>query len=486
MGVLRKLAGQSAIYGLSSVVPRLLNYFLVSLHSRVFNEGEYGVITELYAYVAVLLIFLTFGLETGFFRFAGKKETPQKGNQVFSTIFYFLGFTSLAFFGLGWLFLHPIASALNYSGNESLLLMMFAILAIDAWSAPLFNRLRWQERPKVYSGIKIISVLVNIGFNFLFLLAYPYLGWYDPAFGVGYVLLSNLLGSGVAWLLAFAMCGSLPKRFSRKILTPILAFSFPLLLSGLAGTTNEFMDRIFIKWLTPAADPMSELGIYGANGKIAVLLVLCVQMFKFAAEPFFFSSADEKNDPRVYAMVTKYFWYFTLLVLVAIMFYLPLFQFFIGKSFRTGLDVIPILLVANLLYGLFFNVSFWYKLQKRTWYGVFFTVTGAAVTLGVNLLLTPLLSYYGAAFARVASYLVMCVLCVLIGRKYFPVPYEYGKLFLSLLLSLLWVGAGILLSEMHWVVMLGGRSLLLLLLVYLLMRLEHISPRSLLKLWKRK
>ena len=364
--------------------------------------------------------------------------------------------------------------------------MMFAILAIDAWSAPLFNRLRWQERPKAYSAIKILSVLVNIGFNVLFLVGYPYLGWYDPSFGVGYVLLSNLLGSGVAWLLAFFACGGLPRVFRWKILTPILAFSFPLLLSGLAGTTNEFMDRLFIKWLTPAADPMSELGIYGANGKIAVLLVLCVQMFKFAAEPFFFSSADEKNDPRVYAMVTKYFWYFTLLVLVGIMFYLPLFQFFIGRSFRTGLGVIPILLVANLLYGLFFNVSFWYKLQKRTWYGVLFTVTGAVVTLGVNLLLTPMLSYYGAAWARVASYLVMCVVCVWIGRRYFPVPYEYRKFFVSLLLGLSFLGLGSLLSDTAWWLMLGVRSLLLLLLVYLFMRLEGISPLRLVTLWRRK
>ncbi len=486
MGILRKLASQSAIYGLSSVVPRLLNYFLVSLHSRVFNEGEYGVITELYAYVAVLLILLTFGLETGFFRFAGKKESPATGDRVFSTIFYFLGATSLIFFGLGWLLLSPIADLLNYQGSESLLLMMFAILAIDAWSAPLFNRLRWQERPKAYSAIKILSVLVNIGFNVLFLVGYPYLGWYDPSFGVGYVLLSNLLGSGVAWLLAFFACGGLPRVFRWKILTPILAFSFPLLLSGLAGTTNEFMDRLFIKWLTPAADPMSELGIYGANGKIAVLLVLCVQMFKFAAEPFFFSSADEKNDPRVYAMVTKYFWYFTLLVLVGIMFYLPLFQFFIGRSFRTGLGVIPILLVANLLYGLFFNVSFWYKLQKRTWYGVLFTVTGALVTLGVNLLLTPMLSYYGAAWARVASYLVMCVVCVWIGRRYFPVPYEYRKFFVSLLLGLSFLGLGSLLSDTAWWLMLGVRSLLLLLLVYLFMRLEGISPLRLVTLWRRK
>ncbi len=486
MGILRKLASQSAIYGLSSVVPRLLNYFLVSLHSRVFTESEYGVITELYAYVAVLLILLTFGLETGFFRFAGKKETPYQGNQVFSAIFYFLGATSIGFFGLTWLLIEPIASALHYGGDEKLLLMMFGILAIDAWSAPLFNRLRWQERPKTYSMIKIVSVLVNIGLNLLFLLGYPKMGYYNQDFGVGYVLLSNLIASGVAWVLAFIASGTLPRVFRWSVLTPILAFSFPLLLSGLAGTTNEFMDRIFIKWLTPASDPMSELGIYGATGKIAVLLVLCVQMFKFAAEPFFFSRADEREDPRVYAMVTKYFWYFTLLMLVGILFYIPILQYFIGREFRTGMGVIPILLVANLLYGLFFNVSFWYKIQKRTWYGVLLTLTGAVVTLLVNLLLTPQLSYYGAAIARVASYLVMCILCIWIGKRYFPVPYEYRKFFFSLLFSCFILGLGYLLSSFHWLVMLGGRSLLLLLLVYLLMHLERISPRQLLHSWKRK
>ena len=486
MGILRKLASQSAIYGLSSVVPRLLNYFLVSLHSRVFTESQYGVITELYAYVAVLLILLTFGLETGFFRFAGKKETPKQGNQVFSTIFYFLGATSIGFFGLTWLFIEPIASALHYGGDEKLLLMMFGILAIDAWSAPLFNRLRWQERPKTYSAIKIISVVVNIGLNLLFLLVYPQMGYYNQDFGVGYVLLSNLIASGVAWGLAFIASGTLPRVFRWSLLTPILAFSFPLLLSGLAGTTNEFMDRLFIKWLTPASDPMSELGIYGATGKIAVLLVLCVQMFKFAAEPFFFSRADEREYPKVYAMVTKYFWYFTLLVFVGILFYIPILQYFIGREFRTGIGVIPILLVANLLYGLFFNVSFWYKIQKRTWYGVLLTLTGAVVTLLVNLLLTPQLSYYGAAIARVASYLVMCILCIWIGKRYFPVPYEYRKFFFSLLFSCSILGLGYLLSSFHWLVMLGGRSLLLLLLVYLLMHLERISPRQLLHSWKRK
>lgn len=486
MGVLRKLATQSAIYGLSSVVPRLLNYFLVSLHSRVMNEGEYGILTELYAYVAILLIFLTFGLETGYFRFAGKKQNQEQGNRVFGTLFYFLGFTSILFFTSCYLFITPIASVLNYSGNEDLLLLIFGILAIDAWGATLFNRLRWEERAKIFSGIKIISVIVNIGLNLLFLVLFPKLGLYNHSFTVGYVLLGNLISSALAWILAFIACKGVPLYFSKKILLPILAFSFPLLLSGLAGTTNEFMDRVFIKWLTPSPHPMNELGIYGANAKIAILLVLFVQMFKFAAEPYFFSTADEKNDPRIYAHVTKYFWYFTLIILLGIIFYLPFLQYFIGADFRIGIGVIPILLLANLLYGLFFNVSFWYKLQKRTWYGVFFTLTGALVTFLINVWLTPLLSYYGAAIARVASYCIMCFLCILIGHKYFPVPYEYKKFILSLLIVGLALFIGINIPIHNLVVILAIRTCIIVLVLYTLMCLEHLKLQQILSLWKRK
>jgi len=485
MGVLRKLASQSAIYGLSSVVPRLLNYFLVTLHSRVFNEGEYGVITELYAYVAILMIVLTFGLETGYFRFSGSQDTdPKNASHVFSSIFYFLGTTSLIFFLFGWIFLSPIAEFLSYSGSENLLLMLFAILALDAWSTILFNRLRKEERPKTFSAIKILSVLVNVGLNLLFLIAFPYWGLYDKHFGVGYVLLSNLIGSAIAWLGAFIACRGVPIYFRWQTLTPILAFSFPLLLSGFAGTTNEFMDRLFIKWLSPAPDPMIELGIYGANAKIAVLLVLLVQMFKFAAEPFFFAQAEEKADPKIYARVTLYFWYFTLFILIGILAYLPILQYFIGEDFRSGLSVIPILLIANLLYGLFFNVSFWYKIQKRTWFGILFTLSGAVVTLLCNLLLTPLFSYYGAAWARVASYIVMSVLCIWIGHRYFPVPYNYTKMFLATLFTASIIVVGAFISIPNPILLLLVRSLLLLLLLYLFLKLEHIPLRSLVRIWK--
>lgn len=485
MSVIKKLAGQSVVYGLSSVVPRLLNYFLVALHSRVFIEAEYGIITELYAYIAILLVLLTFGLETGFFRFASK-ENRAAGEQTYSTIFYFLGGTSALFFALCWAFINPLSTWLGYPSQENYVLIVAGILSVDAWSAIIFDKLRWQERPLAFCTIKILSVTVNVGLNLLFLVGFPAWNLYDTEFGVGYVLLSNLIASCTSWLLALVMSGGLPNYFSWQILTPIIGFSFPLLISGLGGTTNEFLDRIFIKWLTPAEDPMAELGIYGANVKIAVLLVLFVQMFKFAAEPFFLSESDNKRDPKVYAMVTKYFTYFTLLAVVGISFFLPVFQYFVGSRFRVALDVIPILLVANLLYGFYFNVSFWYKITKRTWYGVLLTFVGAGITIIINLLLTPLISYYGAAIARVGSYLAMSILCIWIGQRFFPIPYDLRRILISTVITgvILTIGWFLPIESTIW--LLAVRSIMLIVLLEIILRLENESILKVMQRWTRR
>ncbi len=482
MGVLRKLAGQSVVYGLSSVVPRLLNYFLVVLHSRVFLEGEYGVITEIYTYIAILLILLTFGLETGFFRFANVRDRAE-GERTYGSIFYFLLGTSSLFFALCWGFSGQISHALEYSGQEIYIELMAGILSIDAFSAIVFDKLRWEQRPLAFSGIKVASVLINVGLNLLFLLGFPALGLYNASFGVGYVFLANLAGSVFSLLAALSITGGFPRYFSWRVLSPIMAFSFPLLLSGLGGTINEFLDRVFIKWFVPGPDAMQQLGIYGANLKIAVLLVLMLQMFKYAAEPFFFAQAQEKNDPKVYALVTKFFTYFTLLALVGIMFYLPVLKYFVGANFRVGLGVVPILLVANLLYGFFFNTSFWFKILKKTWYGALFTFSGAAITVGVNLVLTPQMGYYGAAIARVCSYGGMIGLCLWVGQKHFHVPYEYGKMLLAAAMSGLILYLGWILPMEGTPLLLTARSLLGLVLLYGMMRLENTTVSKVYRQW---
>ena len=479
---LRKLAGDSVIYGLSSVVPRLLNYFLVSLHTRVFGRVGYGEITELYAYVAILLVVLTFGLETGYFRYASLGD-DQGRKRTYASVFWFLGGTSVSFFLHCFFNSLNISQALGYEGRESFIVILAGIISLDAWSAIIFDKLRLAGRAVAFSGVKILSVLINIAGNLIFLLLFPKYGLYDKDFGVGYVLLSNLLGSASAFVIALVLTGGLPGRGRLRVLGEVFVFSFPLLLGGLGGVTNEFVDRFMIKWLTPAVDAMVEVGIYGANVKIAVLMVLCVQMFKFAAEPFFFKEAGKRSDPRVYATVTKWFTYFTLVMLVGILFALPVVQYFVGEEFRVGLGVVPVMLVANVLYGLYFNVSFWYKIQNKTWYAVAFVLLGALVTVSANLALTPRMSYYGAAWARVACYAVMVYVCVAVGRRYFRVPYEWGRMGLVALASLLVGAVGMVLPIENVLALLTIRFALGMLLVAAILKVEKISLLKLLNRW---
>lgn len=484
-GALRKLASDSAIYGLSSVVPRLLNYFLVTLHTRVFGRVGYGEITELYAYIAMLLVLLTFGLETGYFRFASRGDATTR-HRTYASVFWFLGGTSALFFLLCFFNAERIGNLLGYRGREIYFVLLAGIISLDAWSAIIFDKLRLEGRALAFSAVKIVSVVINIVGNLVFLLLFPKLGIYSEEFGVGYVLLSNLLGSAAAFVITLLLTGGVPGLGSLRMLQTVFVFSFPLLLGSLGGVTNEFVDRFMIKWLTPASNAMAEVGIYGANVKIAVLMVLCVQMFKFAAEPFFFKEANTRNDVKVYALVTKWFTYFTLVMLAAIQFMVPLVKYFVGEEFRVGLRVIPIMLIANVLYGLYFNVSFWYKIQSRTWYAVCFVLLGAAVTLGVNLLLTPRISYYGAAWARVACYAVMVFVCVATGRKYFRVPYDWARIGAVALATLAIVLGGMLLPIGNVVLLLLVRFMLGLLLVWVVLRVEGVAIKEVVKRWKLK
>ncbi len=433
MSYLRKLTGQTAIYGLSSVVPRLLNYILVPLHTRVFLQEEYGIVTEMYAYLAFLLVILTYGMETGFFRFASKEENT---NQTYSTAFYSLLTTSALFFVAVSLFSGNIVSILGYPNNPEYVIYLGGIIAIDAFCTIPFARLRLENRAKTFSIIKVISVLINVGLNFFFLAICPKfeifqtLGIYNPAIGIGYVFISNLVSSiSVLVILLLFNHSLLPSQFSVVKLRVLFLYSFPLLVSGLGGTANEWLDRIFLKYLLPEEEnPLYQLGIYGANLKLAVLMVLFIQMFRYAAEPFFFSSANTNESKKIYADVLKYFLVFTILIFLGVSLFTDIFKYFVGEKFREGLGVVPILLLANLFNGIYFNLSIWYKLSNRTWYGIYYTFAGAAVTITLYFILIPNIGYYGAAIARLICYIFMTVLCYYGSRKYFKVPYQVGRL----------------------------------------------------------
>ena len=489
MNYLKNLAGQTAIYGLSSVVPRLLNYLLVPLYTRVFLPEEFGIVTEMYAYLAFLLILLTYGMETGYFRFATKEDDS---NTTYSTAFYALLTSSSIFIVLVSLFSNNIVGILGYPNNPEYVVYLAIIIGLDAFSAIPFARLRLNNKAFTFSLIKISGVVVNVILNFFFLKICPQfdyfqtIGIYNPSLGVTYVFLSNLISSILVTILLLFTQGTLPTYFSLQKLKLLAVYSLPLLISGLGGTTNESFDRIFLKYLVPAdTNPLYQLGIYGSNVKIAVLMVLFIQMYRYAAEPFFFSTSGDKNSPQIYSNMLKYFLVFTLLIFLGVGLFTDIFQFLVGKDFREGLGVVPILLLANLFYGVFFNLSIWYKLTNKTWYGIYYTFAGAALTMTLYFILIPQIGYYGAAIARLACYILMTVLCFLGGRRHFPIPYDLRRMSIYFLSGIVIFLAGYFIHFNIYVISFVFRISLIALFLVIVLHYEKVKFSTLLSLVKR-
>lgn len=441
MNYLKNLAGQTAIYGLSSVVPRLLNYLLVPLYTRVFLPEEFGIVTEMYAYLAFLLILLTYGMETGFFRFATKDEDSRT---TYSTAFIALLSSSTLFILLVSIFSGNIVNILGYPDNPEYVIFLSIIIGLDAFTSIPFAKLRLNNKALTFSFIKIAGVVINVLLNFFFLKICPNVSYlanssfYDHSLGVTYVFISNLISSILVTVLLLFTKGTLPTTFSFEKLKVLMVYSLPLLISGLGGTTNESFDRIFLKYLVPEeTNPLYQLGIYGSNVKIAVLMVLFIQMYRYAAEPFFFSTSNDKNSPVMYSNMLKYFLVFTLLIFLGVGLFTDIFKYLVGTDFREGLGVVPILLLANLFYGIFFNLSIWYKLTNKTWYGIYYTFAGAALTLTIYFILIPRVGYYGAAIARLACYIFMTFLCYMGGKKFFPIPYDIKRMSIYLLSAII-------------------------------------------------
>lgn len=442
MNPLKILAKETAVYGLSSIVGRLLNYFLVPLYTRIFLPNEYGVVTELYAYASFLMVLLTFGMETTFFRFS---ESREEKNRVYATSLIPVLVVNLAFVILGILGSPWLAEKLHYGNHAEYLVYFVIIVGLDAVTALPFARLRQQHRAIRFATLKLITIGVNIALNLFFLMLCPYLlkqgvAWvlaiYDPEFGVGYVFLSNLAASAVGALLLFGDLFRFRVEFDRKLFREMSLYAMPLLLAGMAGMVNETLDRILLRYLlvVPAgvadahAYVMSQIGIYGANYKVSILMTLFIQTFRYAAEPFFFSHARETDSRQLYSRVMTCFILLGLTIFQGIMLYIDIVKYFIGARFYPGIGIVPILLLANLCLGIIFNLSIWYKLNNLTKFGAYLTIFGALVTITANCLLIPLLGYYGAAWATFICYFMMMVLSYFWGQKYFHIDYELRKI----------------------------------------------------------
>lgn len=428
MNKLKNLASQTAIYGLSSIVGRFLNYLLVPLYTNIFNPYQYGIITELYAYSSFLIIIFTYGMETAFFRFI---QNDDDKNFVFGTSLFSILFSSLFFIVAIGLFIPSLSIVLGYQDKVYLLWLLLLIIAIDALSAIPFAQLRQQNKAWRFALLKLINISINIALNLILLLWIPYYikqghevgSWYNPQMGVGYVFVSNLIASFVTLILLIPTF-TFKSRFNFNLWKQMIKYSLPLLVAGLAGMVNETFDRAMLKYLIPDKnDAMRQLGIYGANYKISILMTLFIQTFRFAAEPFFFNQSKDKNVKELYAIVMKYFVLFGLFIFLLVMLYLHYIQYFIGKEFREGLKVVPILLIANLFLGVFFNLSIWYKLTNKTNYGAYLAVFGAIITIVLNFVLIPIMGYIGAAWTTLICYFAMTVLSYILGNRFYNIPY---------------------------------------------------------------
>lgn len=484
MNPLKNLLGQTAIYGLSSIVGRLLNYLLVPLYTRYFTTSEYGDVTLLYAYVAFLLIVLTYGMETAFFRFS--QQHPNKPT-VYSTSLISLIVSSSLFVGIMLFNAQAIADALSFSSHPEYVQYFALILGLDALSAISFAKLREQNRALRFATIRLINIFINIGLNLFFIVYCPLViannleaiefvqSIYSEDVGIGYIFISNLVASGLTLLLFVPEMVKSTWRFDKVLWRKMMIYALPLMLAGLAGITNETIDRILLNYLLPADISASEIGLYSAFYKLSIIMTLFVQTFRFAAEPFFFAQEKEKNAKAVYASVMKYFTIVTAFIFLSVTIYYDLVKQFIGSDFHDdrGAIIVPILLLANLFLGLYYNLSVWYKLTEKTLFGAYMSLFGAGITIVLNLLLIPKLGFVGSAWATLFCYFLMVLCSYFLGRKHYPIAYPLGRIGLYFALML-----GLYFSSINWSFGMVNNTLYLIIFIAVAFALERPKKQA--------
>ena len=445
MANLKSLAKDTAIYGLSSIVARFINYLLVPIQTARFaaSGGEYGIITNVYAYVSLLIILLTFGMETTFFRFMSKDgEDPKK---VYSTALTMVMMTSLVSVVLLMTFLHPIAASVGYADHPEYVAVMYITVAIDAFMAIPFAYLRYLHKPIKFAMLKIINILLNIALNLLYLIVLPALklnpfGIYDEQFtlDVAFVFYINLFCTCATLLMLWKEWTAQPFKVDKNTCKRMLTYTWPLLVMGLAGQLNQAASQILFPYLYDGSqeEARAQLGIYGACIKIAMIMVMITQAFRFAYEPFVFGKSKDKDSRETYAQAMKYYLIFTLLAFLVVMGYIDILKYLIGETYWEGLRVVPIVMAAEIMFGVFFNLSFWYKLTDRTIWGAYFSGFGAVVLIVIDILLIPRFSYMACAWAGFAAYATSMLLSYFIGQRYYPIAYPIRQMSAYVLLTI--------------------------------------------------
>ena len=444
MANLKSLAKDTAIYGMSSILGRFLNYLLVPLYTSNISaaSGGYGIITNLYAYTALLLVILTYGMETTFFRYANKtNEDPQK---VYSSTLIMVGFTSLLFIVLVSIFLQPLSGVMGYSDHSSYVWVMAATVSIDAFQCIPFAYLRYKKRPIKFAALKLLFVTFNIALNLLYFLVLPdlYKSYpeviqyvYSPETGVGYAFYINLVCTASITFFFYKELTGFKYTFDKELAKRMLSYSWPILILGIAGILNQNADFILFPYLYKGSQVHQQLGIYGAASKIAMIMAMITQAFRYAYEPFVFGKGNDKDNRETYAIAMKYFIIFTLLAFLAVMGYINILRHIISRYYWEGLKVVPIVMAGMIMMGIYFNLSFWYKLIDKSIWGAYFSGIGCSVLILINVIFVPQYGYMACAWAGLIGYATAMTLSYFVGQKKYPINYPLKSIGIYVLIA---------------------------------------------------
>ena len=461
---MKGLAKDTAIYGLSSIIGKFLNYLLVPLYTYVFaRTADYGIVTNIYAWTALLLVLLTYGMETGFFRFANRDDYDAP--TVYKTAYTTLFTTSALFALLVVIFHQPLANVLGYSDHAEFVEMMFVTVAIDAFACIPFAYIRYIKRPYLFAGLKLLFVILNVAFNVLFLVI---LGKTD----VYYVFLSNILATTIQTLCLLPFTFPRGGRFDWAVLKDMLRYSLPLLVLGVAGIMNQTLDRILFPYLYPYDDADAHLGIYGGCFKVAMVMMMFTQAFRYAYEPFVFNKHKDRQSVEAYADAMKYYIIFSYLILMIVIFYLDIFRYIIRSDYWDGLKIVPVVLWTYIFQGVYFNLSFWYKLTDETKWGAWFSLIGLTITFVLQVIFVPKIGYWASCGSSLVCYFVVMLLSYFIGQKKAPIPYDLKRIGKYTALTVVYLGiyyyCRLYITDNMWILMGIGTFLLALYIVVLI------------------
>ncbi len=426
------LAKETALYGVSSILGRFLNWMMVPLYTYVLaSSADYGIVTNLYAWTALLLVMLTYGMETGFLRFANKNKA--EAGKVYSTTLIAVGTTSTIFALTCIIFSHPIANLLGYTNHSEFIALLGTVVALDAFGCIPYVYLRYINRPYRFVALNLFAIAVNIFFNIFFLVICPWLeikspgliNWfYKPDYGVGYVFIANIFSTVMVTIALLFDVFVVKFEFDKKLLKQMLKYSLPLVVLGIAGIMNQTLDKILFPFLMHGKSADAELGIYGATSKIALVMTMFTQAFRYSYEPFIFAQKKDKNSLETYADAMKYYILIALFIFMGMVLYMDVIKYVIQHSYWVGLKVVPIVMFSFIFQGIFFNLSLWYKLTDKTMYGAWFSIIGTVIIVVLNIVLVPIFSYMGCAWAAFVCYFTIMIISYYFGQKHMPIKYD--------------------------------------------------------------